>query len=52
MELGLLHDFFGNFSMHGERYYFYDEGSMQGEIESTQGEIEINIGKLGKLRKS
>ena len=22
MELGLLHDFFGNFSTRGERYYF------------------------------
>ena len=28
MELGMLRDFLGNFSMHGERYYFHMEGSM------------------------
>ena len=33
MEMGLLPDFFGNFSMRGERYYFCMEESMQGEIE-------------------
>ena len=33
METGLLHDYFGNFSTRGERYYFCMEGSMQGEIE-------------------
>ena len=59
METGLLHDYFGNLSMRGERYYFCVEGSTQGEIESMQdeiemnlrnrrwGEIEMNIGKLG-----
>ena len=45
METGLLHDYFGNFSMRGERYYF-----MRGEIEPTRGEIEKNIGKLGKTQ--
>ena len=30
MELGLLCDFFGNFSMRDERYYFHVEWSMQG----------------------
>ena len=33
METGLPHDYFGNFSMQGERYYFNMEGSMRGEIE-------------------
>ena len=28
VELGLLHDFFGNFSMQDERYYFHMEWSM------------------------
>ena len=28
METGLLHDYNGNFSMQGEKYYFYIEGSM------------------------
>ena len=32
--------------MSGEKYYFYMEGSMQGEIESMWGEIEITTGKL------
>ena len=39
METGLLHDYFGNFSTRGERYYF------------TRGEIETNIRKLGNLEK-
>ena len=47
MEWRLLHDFFGNFSTCGERYYF-----MRGEIEPTWGEIETNIGKCRKLRKT
>ena len=46
MEMGLLHDYFGNFSMRGERYYF-----MQGEIKPTRGEIETNIGKLSNSEK-
>ena len=29
--------------MHGEKYYFIMEGSMWGEIEPTQGEIEMSI---------
>ena len=29
MELGLLHDFFGNFSTLGERYYFRMEGTYE-----------------------
>ena len=33
METGLLHDYFGNFSTWVEKYYFYVEGSMPGEIE-------------------
>ena len=37
METGLLHDYFGNFSTQGERYYFYVEGSMRGEIEMKLG---------------
>ena len=41
--LGLLHDYFWIFSIHGEKYYFCMEGSMQGEIEPTQGEIEMSI---------
>ena len=44
--MGLLHDYFGNFSTRGERYYF-----TWGEIEPTQGKIETNIRKLGKRRK-
>ena len=43
METGLLRDYFGIFSMHGEKYYFCMEGSMQGEIEPTEGEIEMNF---------
>ena len=31
MESGLLHDYFGNFSTRGERYYFCMEGSMWDE---------------------
>ena len=31
MESGLFRDFFGNFSMQGERYYFCVEGSTWGE---------------------
>ena len=41
MEWGLLRDFFGNFSMRGERYYFRVEGGMQGGCKmriATQGE--------------
>ena len=29
--------------MQGERYYFRLEGNTQGEIETTQGEIEMNL---------
>ena len=29
--------------MHGDKYYFCTVGSMWGEIEPTQGEIEMNI---------
>ena len=39
METGLLQDYFGNLST-------------RGEIEPTQGEIETNIRKLGKLEKN
>ena len=37
METGLLHDYFGNFSTRGERYYFTpgEIGPMRGEIERT-----------------
>ena len=38
METGLLHNYFGNFSTRGKRYYF-----MRGEIEPMRGEIEMNI---------
>ena len=47
METGLLHDYLGNFSKQGEKYYY-----MRGEIEPMRGEIELNITKLGKLRKT
>ena len=47
METGLLHDYFGNFSTRGERYYF-----TRGEIEPTRGEIEMNIGEGGELGKT
>ena len=50
METGLLHNYFGNFSTRGERYYF-----TRGEIEPTRGEIETNIGEGGgggELRKT
>ena len=43
METGLLHDFFGIFSMQGEKYYFCMEASLQDEIEPMWGEIEMNI---------
>ena len=33
MELGLLRDFFGNFSTRDETHYFCMEGSARGEIE-------------------
>ena len=46
MESGLLHDYFGNFSMQDERYYFHVEGSRRGEDEPTLGEIEMNIRQL------
>ena len=39
METGLLHDYSGNISTRGERYYF------------TRGEIETNIGKLRNSEK-
>ena len=45
METGFVRDYFGNFSMRGERYYF-----TQGEIEPMRGKIETNIGKLGKTQ--
>ena len=32
MELGLLHDFFGNFSTRGERYYFGWRGAREVRI--------------------
>ena len=35
METELLHDYFGNFSTQGERYYFHMKGNMQGEVEPT-----------------
>ena len=50
MEKGLLHDYFGNFSMQGEKYYFHMKGSMWGEIKCTWGEIEMNVGKLIKAQ--
>ena len=37
MELGLLHDFFGNFSTRGERYYFGWRGPCEVRI-CTRGE--------------
>ena len=37
MEWGLLHDFFGNFSTRGERYYFGWRGAHEVRI-CTQGE--------------
>ena len=30
MEMGLLHDYSGIYSMPGEKYYFCSEGSMKG----------------------
>ena len=51
MKTGLLHDYFKNFSMWGEKYYFYMEGRIWGEIEPMWGEIELNIGKLENLKK-
>ena len=35
MKIGLLHDYFGIFFMHGKKYYFCMDRSMQGEIEPT-----------------
>ena len=32
MELELLRDFFGNFSMRGERYYFRMEGACEVDV--------------------
>ena len=46
METRLLHDYFGNFSMQGERHYF-----TWGEIEPMWDEIEMNIAKLGNSEK-
>ena len=40
---GLLHQFSGNFSMRGEKYYLCMEGSTRDEIEPVRGEIETNI---------
>ena len=48
METGLLRNYFGHFSMQGERYYFHVEGSMWCEIEPMEGEIKMNIRKLEK----
>ena len=45
METELLHEYFGNFSTQGERYYF-----TRGEIEPTRDEIKTNIGNLEKLK--
>ena len=45
METGLLHDYFGNFSTRGERYYYCMEGRKQGEIETN---IEMNMGGGGR----
>ena len=47
METGLLHDYFGNFSMRSERYYFLVEGSMQEEIEMNLGN-----GRWGRLKQT
>ena len=35
METGLLHDYFGNFSAGGERYYFRMEGSSEVRLKGT-----------------
>ena len=43
MEMGLLHGYFGHFSVPDERYYLDMDDSAQGEIECTQGENEMNI---------
>ena len=51
VETGLLHDYFGKFSRRDERYYFHVEGSTQGEIEPTSGQIEMNIRKLKNSEK-
>ena len=45
--IGVASRYFGNFSTLGEWYYFCVEESMQGEIKTTWGKIETNIGKLG-----
>ena len=39
MELGLLCEFLGNFSMQGERYYFHMEESMGGESACEVGVV-------------
>ena len=49
--MGLLHDYFRNFSTRGERYCFHVEGSMRSEIELTPGEIETNIEKVRNSEK-
>ena len=41
MESALFRDFFGNFFMRGERYYFHIC-----EVRFMRGEIEMNIGKF------
>ena len=48
MEMGLLHDYFGNYSTRGEKYYFRAEVSMPGEIKPMLGKIEMNLGRWGQ----
>ena len=55
MELGLLRDFFGSFSMWGERYYFHLEGSMQGGDAHARWEYQCKVrmttwGENGHMR--
>ena len=45
-EMGLVHDYFGNFSMRGEKYYF-----TLSEIEPMRDEIEMNLEQFEKIRK-
>ena len=48
METRLLHDFLGIFPRETKYFdYFCVEGNMQGEIEPTRGEIEMNLGNRG-----
>ena len=49
MELGLLHDFFGNFSTQGERYYFHVESTLRenfGVVEGTLGHARWTQGEI------